>query len=337
MAVLAAAIVFLLSACPEVTKDDPEENGEKNGDKNGITWTAVPNSTFGTNAINSVTFGNGVFVAVGGGGRIARSADGKTWTAVTETTFGTNAINSVDWGGPSDNRIFMAGGENGRMAYSADGTTWTAVSNSTFTTNEINGISWGSDRWVAVGRGRMAYSNADGTSWTGMSSNDPFGYGQGSPNLRDAAWGGGRYVIVGPAGGQGHGTSLAHSANGITWTSRDMGDIIATPLTGICYGNGKFVTVASDMILYSADGMNWSDVPDLNTGSILKQLVSVAAGDGKFLAVGTNDTIVMSDDGIKWNALPDILLNSHLNGAAYGNSTWVAAGLNGVIAYAVED
>ena len=326
---LIIAIAFFCIACNNNPPDDTKEQ-EPDDPKFGMTWAKVSNSTFGSNTINSVAWGNGVFVAVGENGKIAYSADGKSWTAASNTVF-TGAINCVAWG----NGTFMAGGEGGRMATSPDGISWTAVANTGFNSNAINGITWGSDKWVAVGRGRMAYSNADGTSWTGADSNTPFGYGQGSPNLWDVAQGNNRFVLVGAAGGQGHGTSLAHSTDGINtnWTDRDMGDLIAEALTGIVFGSNKFITVSLSSILYSSDGMEWSNTEEGSLGKLLK---SVGFGNNKFIAVGSNDAILTSDNGTSWTALTNVSLNCHFNGITYGGGTWVAVGLNGAIAYSEE-
>jgi len=314
---LAAVILFSFAACD--LDDDPI-------DPNGvvITFALAENSTFGNSTINAVAYGDGKFVAVGDGGKIAYSTDGENWTAAENTTF-TAAINCVAWGGGK----FLAAGANGRMAFSPDGITWTAVNNSTFGSNEIIGVSWGSNKWVAVGRSWMAYSTEDGSIWAGKTSNDPFSFVQGAPVLRDVVFGNNRFVLVGAAGGQGHGASLAHSSNGVSWTARDMEDIIAVPLLSICYGNGKFVSVSMDAILYSTNGSDWNDTED---GSLGKQLRGVAAGGNKFIAVGSNSAILQSSDGIDWSELENSL-SSNFNGITYGNGTWVIVGANGAIAY----
>jgi photosystem II stability/assembly factor-like uncharacterized protein len=88
----------------------------------GRTWTAVPDSTFGTtntDYIMAIAWGNGRFVAVGGFGKMAYSADGganavgESWTAVADSTFENSIINAIAYG----NNRFVAVGENGRMAY----------------------------------------------------------------------------------------------------------------------------------------------------------------------------------------------------------------------------
>jgi hypothetical protein len=327
---LAIVIAFSAAACGGDDPDNTDKPDKPVDPVDGVNWTAVSDSTFGSNTINSVSWGNGVFVAAGVGGKIAYSADGISWTAVSDSTFGASAVKCVAWG---DGK-FMAGGEGGKMAYSADGISWTAVSTSTFGSNEINGLTWG-DKWVAVGRSRMAYSS-DGTSWTGSDSNAPFGFGQGSPNLYDVSFGNSTFVLVGAAGGQGHGASLAYSNNGTNWTKRDMEDLVATALVSVAYGNGKFVAISQDTVLYSTLGTTtWNYVEDFATMG--KRLSGIAAGNGKFVAVGPNDTIMYSADGISWTVFDDIALNSHFNKIAYGGGTWVAVGLNGKMAYSVEE
>lgn len=319
----AAAFSFFFLACGDVT-DGPAG------------WTLVSNSTFGNNAINAVAFGNDVFVAVGAGGRMARSADGINWTAVSDTTFGNNAINAVAFG----NGRFIAGGDGGRMAFSADnGVTWTAIANNGFLINAIYGIAYGDvggGRWVAVGRLRMSYStNAQGTAWTGSSSNDPFGFGQGAPTLRDVVFGDDRFVLVGAGGGQGHSASLADSANGINWTARDMDELLVVPIRSVSFGNGKFVAAVDNMnmILYSADGAEWNEAEAIPMST---QLFGIAAGGGKFISVGAHGAIYQSDNGITWTRFPDVTLNNHFRDIVYGNGTWVAVGLSGAIAYLAD-
>jgi len=304
--------------------------------KAGPVWTTV-NSTFGLNPINAVAWGDGRFVAVGDIGKIAYSTDGISWTAVSNSNFGMSAINCVAWG---DGK-FIAGGEGGKLAYSTEGATWELVSNSSFSsTQEINGItSDGNGNWVAVGRGRMAYSTNDGVNWTGMDSNIPFNFQQASPNLRGVAFGNDTFVLVGAAGGQGHGAgTLAYSTNGSSWTKRDMEDLILEPITDICFGNGKFVAHTQNAILYFANATGWNKVAGLSSSIYL---YGVAAGGGKFAAVGAYDTILFSDDGISWEALPGVSIGNILNAVAYGIAdgagTWVAVGSNGTIAYYIDE
>jgi hypothetical protein len=129
-----------------------------------ITWTAIPGGTgtpFNTSDIYGIAYGNGYFVAVGEGGKVARFANGQTWAAVVTSVFVPYHIYGIAYG----NNTFVAVGD-GKMALSAlGGSAWTAVTDSHFTSADtINGIAYGgpagSEKFVAVGTGgKMAYGD----------------------------------------------------------------------------------------------------------------------------------------------------------------------------------
>jgi len=78
-------------------------------------WTGVKNSTFGTNTINKIAYGNNKFVAVGQEGKMATSPDGVTWTAVEyNNIFGSFHITAIAYG----NNRFVAVGGYGKIEYS---------------------------------------------------------------------------------------------------------------------------------------------------------------------------------------------------------------------------
>tara|TARA_B100001750_G_C15402817_1_gene543507 strand:- start:135 stop:935 length:801 start_codon:yes stop_codon:yes gene_type:complete len=104
---------------------------------NGSSWDNV---TFGWNtsysfALQDITFGNGVFVAVGDNGTIIRSTDaGASWDNVTSISRDT--MNAVGFG----NNTFIAVGNQGRIIRSTDnGTSWDNVTSPVAThLNRIN-------------------------------------------------------------------------------------------------------------------------------------------------------------------------------------------------------
>ena len=71
---------------------------------------------FGSSSIQSICYGDGKFVAVGGGGKIAYSIDGINWTEA-DSPFGSSSIDSICYG---DGK-FVAGGSGGKIAYSING------------------------------------------------------------------------------------------------------------------------------------------------------------------------------------------------------------------------
>ena len=266
----------------------------------GVTWAAVADSTFFVPAadwrddysienIYSIAWGGNKFVAGGGSGRMAYSADGITWIAVANSTFGKgsyNDINSIAWG----SNKFVAVGYNGEMAYSADGIIWTAVANSTFgsdfSNNRIFGVVWGNNKFVACGqRGKMAYS-ADGVTWTAV-ANSSFGTGS-FDNITDIAWDGNKFVAVGNSG------KMAFSTDGISWTAVADSTFGYSSISSIAWGGNKFVAVGDDgKAAYSSDGITWVAIVDSKFDT--SYINGIAWGGNKFVAVGRDGKIAYSD------------------------------------------
>ena len=68
----------------------------------------------------------------------------------------------------------------------------------------------------------------------------------------------------------------------------------------ICYGNGKFVAVASidNYFAYSMDGLTWTET---NSGLTNRNWFSVCYGNDKFVVVSLESNyFVYSTDGINW-------------------------------------
>ena len=63
------------------------------------------------------------------------------------------------------------------------------------------------------------------------------------------------------------------------------------PLTGVVFGNGRFVAIGAQRSMISMDGITWTDGGP-SVGS------KVAFGDGMFVAVGYS--IWTSPDGVAW-------------------------------------
>jgi len=82
----------------------------------GTNWTQ---RTFGlSNRLNGVTYGNGLFVTVGGIGTNLTSSDGTSWTQKTTGT--SKVLHRVTYG----NGLFVTVGEEGIILTSSDGTSW---------------------------------------------------------------------------------------------------------------------------------------------------------------------------------------------------------------------
>ena len=75
----------------------------------GTTWT-TRTSGFGTTTIRGVTYGDGLYVAVGDSGKLTTSTDGTTWTTRTSGFASTN-IKGVTHG----DGLYVAVGDSGTM------------------------------------------------------------------------------------------------------------------------------------------------------------------------------------------------------------------------------
>ena len=120
-----------------------------------------------------------------------------------------------------------------------------------------------------------------------------------------------------------------------TWTE---GNLPRSQLwQSVCYGNGKFVAVASgpsNDYAYSTDGISWTEgnMPS-NT-----YWVSVCYGNGKYVAVasGTTTTMAYSTDGISWTngTMPS---RRSWRSVCYGNGKFVAtANVSNTMAYSTD-
>ena len=270
-------------------------------------WTARA-SSFGTSNITNIAFGNGVFAAVGGGGKIATSADGISWTQRTTNT--TADLRGITFG----NGLFVASGGGGTLLTSTNGVSW--AMKKIFTTSDyIWTIAFGNGVFVAGTNSNRLATSTDGVTWTQRTS--PIG------NIAHTAiaYGSGVFVAtdyVGPT---------ATSADGVTWTAR------TSPLGGntfgLTYGNGQFVVVgAGGKIATSTNGTTWTT----RASGATTQLEAVAYGNGTYFASGQSGVFLTSPDAVTWTRQTLNLGSSAIWGLAYGNNIYVAAGAGGALA-----
>ena len=227
----------------------------------GVTWTA--RTAVASNGWNSVTYGNGLFVAVGEVGIVMTSPDGSTWTARSAAE--ANWWNSVTYG----NGLFVAVSWDGtnRVMTSPDGITWTARSASVADTWQS--ITYGNGMFVAVSNTTNSYimTSPDGITWTTrltVSGADFLG----------ATYGNGLFVVVTEAGASG----VYTSPDGITWTRRPSASS-TTSYLGVAYGNGTFVAVGSSGSTTAAVMTSGkSEFNQIATGNIFQGGMSILGG-----------------------------------------------------------
>ena len=281
----------------------------------GVNWSDLPIVAGG---IQSVTFGNGMFVAIGRSNssdvglksRIITSLDGINWTS--QVTPADNNWRSVTYG----NGLFVAVSDNTaqssgrRTMTSPDGVHWTMRVSST---RDLYSVAFGNGMYVALGAfgdNNLVYS-PDGVNWTQQNA------------VTRSSWdavtfGGGKFVAV-----SGNDESpVMTSTDGINWTAHTFE--ANSDWKSVTYGNNRFVAVAAggpNRTMTSTDGINWT----VQNGGIESAWQSVTFGDGKFIAVASSgDTRVMtSTDGINWT--PQVASDTHAwRAIAFGNDVFIA-------------
>jgi hypothetical protein len=287
----------------------------------GTTWTS--RTAAAAISWTSVTYGNGLFVAVSNGGtgnRVMTSPDGITWTS--RTSAADNSWTSVTYG----NGLFVAvagliGG--GTVMTSPDGITWTSRTASA--ANRWQSVTYGNGLFVAVSDTNAGtitnrvMTSPDGTTWTSRTA-------AADNNWYGVTYGNGLFVATSTTG---TGDRVMTSPDGITWTSRtsaaDNGWLSVT------YGNGLFVAVSysgtGDRVMTSPNGTTWTS----RTSAANNTWNSVTYGNGLFVAVsetGTGDRVMTSPDGITWTSRTSAADNSWTS-VTYGNGLFVSVALDG--------
>ena len=267
------------------------------------------------NALRSIAYGNGLFVAVsqsGTGNRIFTSPDTVNWTG--RTTPVTNNWKGIAYG----NGLFVAVSNDGtspnQVITSPDGINW---SSRTAPLGYWASVTYGNGLFVAVGFDSggtypRIMTSPDGINWTSRTAP--------ASNWHSITYGNGLYVAVSTFG-----TNLAMtSPDGITWTARSA----SGSLHGVTYGNGLFVAVGnSGVLITSPNGITWT------TRTVPNNFWwGVTYGGGLFIAIpATNGASpIKSLDGINWSTVT-IPTGYSLQAVGYGNGSYLTVSNSGAI------
>ena len=127
----------------------------------GFTWSTT--NVLGS-GWNGITFGNGLYVAVGNAGSITYSSNLSSWTSATSNVSSSTAIRSVAY----SNGIFVAVGDSGVIRTSTNAVTWATRTNPLTAPANLSSVIFAKDRFIATGQG-IAQST-DGITWTSARS-----------------------------------------------------------------------------------------------------------------------------------------------------------------------
>jgi len=307
----------------------------------------------GTRAeIKAVTYGNGVFVAVGTNGTILRSGDGIFWNFRNNPA--EKNFNDVVFG----NGFFLATADTGNfdrseVYTSADGRNW--VKRNTDSTNSLtalsfgngifvavaktlapgargvafstNGVNWrfinlgdiysiafGSNIFVASGDNYRTWRSGDGRTWTSAASFT-------TPGFATMTYGAGRFVGVRGNGGS------AVSFDGINWSLGGGQNI--QPVTSVAYGNGVFIVVggAGNAFAVSSDGLSWMNIAFYPPAKIL----DITSANGSFIAVGESGLMLQSFNAATWEKR---VPGSFCSDIAFGSGVFVGVSGSNIVSSA---
>jgi hypothetical protein len=288
-------------------------------------WHTRSSPASSTGNLAAVTYGSGLFVAVGGSDSpvqrelILTSPDALTWTA--RSSGNTNPLTAVGY----CNGTFVALGtlhsggllpDSATIVTSSNGTDW--INSALFPSNTLRAVTYGNGVFVTVGD-RVIFTSSNGVNWS--SQNLP-----GQPvYLRYVVFGNGLFVAE-----DGNGYTVT-SPDGYTWVNRRN----APEPLAMTYGNGVFVVISGEFnnpsvrwVSSSADAENWAlrgypGVATLGEG--------LTYGNGTFVLLGIGGSIAYTSDLnlAIWNQRA--LGNFSLRDVTYGRGTFVIVGDQGVI------
>ena len=256
---------------------------------------------------SSVTYGNGIFMAVSSSNTMY-SSDSLTWY------IGNSPVDnwtSVTYG--SDK--FVAVSSNGNAMYSNDGITWSNVTNGTIN-NPWTSVSYGNGQIIAVSSIATSMYSVNGIDWTeggplGVSSNC-ITYGQG-------------YFVCPSSDSEV--SSVSISTNGQTWQEIPL-TYTACAYTGISYGDVGFIAVSSTSLLLGYIPTFWVNPTKVSESTTLNSVnwSGLAHGNGKFVAVGKGLIQTSSDYGNTWSSFQ---VSNTLSSVTYSHETGTFLALPG--------
>jgi hypothetical protein len=160
----------------------------------GISWTSIDPTAFGFNLglaienvykrVDRLYFENGLFFAgQAGNPKMAYSPDGVNWTALPNMPY----AYALAYG---NNKFIASPGIDFKIGTSVDGLNWTEINSNQ---SRLSQIIFVNGKFVATEfSGGTVFTSADGISW-----NRTTVYNSGIYVLKDIAYGGGKYVVVG--------------------------------------------------------------------------------------------------------------------------------------------
>jgi hypothetical protein len=242
----------------------------------------------GASAPVAITFGGGVFVAVGGAGTIISSTDGITWTKQTSGT--SQNFQTAKF---VNGRFFAFGATS--AVTSADGTNWTAVASSDGQRDiTFDGSRYLATVWPPGVPSKYLMISTNLTNWAQASLTLPSNF------LKDPEFIGyadGKYLLnVGSSAGAAGSLETFYSGDAIVWTKGSGISATGAGSQGqVTFQNGLFIQTTRNfyalggsiltlnIVAYSSDGINWNRALTVPTSTSAILPAKIATGGGYFV------------------------------------------------------
>jgi hypothetical protein len=260
---------------------------------NGEEWF----NSAGTFTGEAYSFAVGPSLAIAAGSNLVGSTylkystDGISWNSVP----GSNVDQPVNYVFYADGRYY-ASAANSEMYYSDDGLTWNNASGG-FSVKG-NGFAYAADLDILVVGGQttsgsnIKWSDDRGATWNNQTAGVAFT----NPVKQVAYDNDGLFLAA--SGGRTY-----PSFDGKEWLDLSGAVDIFTTINGVIYSGDRWIAfgTGTPSIQYSFDGYDWFDNA---TGTFTTTTVSVAYGNGRYVALGSSGgaySIKYSFDGITWS------------------------------------
>jgi hypothetical protein len=247
--------------------------------------------------IHGLAYGNGRYVAIGGGsewwlppelrGSVATSTDGASW--VKQFPITSECLNDVAFG----NGTFVVVGKNGTVFTSTNGLAWEAQTLTPEGLPDLHGIAFDQGIFVAVSgdANGSIWTSADGCDWANRGINS-------GVSFMAVAAQDGSFIAVG--------NTIVTSTNGVDWEPANLASVSTNylgqeiTLQHIAWGNGMILAAGhgGSGVLVSSNGLEWQDAAPTNGCAIAR----VSFANGQFLAMDEGSGgVSTSPDGFEWS------------------------------------
>lgn len=196
-------------------------------------------ATAGTGTVNTIEFGNALYMAFTTTGIYSATDPKATWTLRQAGSFNHGIWDGAQW---------IAVGAAGILYTSTDGVTWTSQTSPSGGTT-INFIMKASTHYLIQYGSTIASAATVTGTWTARATGKTF-------NVSRIAWSGTVLVAADNL------TPIYSTDDGVTWSNGSVAAAAGSPnsLYYPAYGNGLFVLLGlGGRALKSTDGINWSD------------------------------------------------------------------------------